>query len=181
MSQTDSMNVSEDNTEAFESKTDGGDETLARLDDERANRKLDDDILMLAQAAANMADDIKGEKPIILNIGAKTSYCDYFVVSSAPSERQVMAISNSIETTFRKAGYKPIGVEGKGDGNWVLLDFGDFVVHTFLSGAREYYDLEGFWVDAPRIPFDPEAGARRAKELEAEGERLAAERNEESF
>ncbi len=173
MSQTDSMNTE---TNDFENKTDGGDETLARLDDERASKKLDDNILMLAQAAANMADDIKAEKPVILNIGAQTSYCDYFVVSSAPSERQVMAISNSIETTFRKAGIMPLGVEGKSDGNWVLLDFGDFVVHTFLSGAREYYDLEGFWVDAPRIPFDPVAGAKRAKELEIEGEQIAAAR-----
>jgi|GEM_PF-873692 len=162
----------------YTSKTDGGDETLARLDDARAKQDVEqDEILILAQAAANMADDIKAEDPVILNVGQQTSYADYFVICSAPSERQVMAIASSIENTFRKAGIKPMGSEGKADGNWVLIDFGDFVVHTFLSGARGYYDLEGFWADAERIPFDPEVGAKKAKELEAEGARRAAERN----
>ena len=134
-----------------------GDEVLARLN--RADpAELDENILSLAQACATLASDQKATNPVILHVGDQTSYADYFIVSSAPSERQVAAISNHIEDELRRGGVKPVGVEGKREGNWILLDFGDFVVHTFLDEAREYYDLEGYWVDAPRVPVDEDHG-----------------------
>ena len=140
------------------------DETLARLDSTRARANDADDVaLRYAQAAATLASDIKAEEIAILSVGTLTSYTDYFVVSSAPSERQTNAIASSIEDTFRRGGQKPIGVEGKNEGGWVLLDFGDFVVHTFSSPAREYYDIEGFWADAERIPVDEVVGRKVIK------------------
>ena len=63
-----------------------------------------------------------------------------------------------IEDTMRRAGVKPVGVEGKQDGNWILLDFGDFIVHVFLDSARYYYDMDGMWREAPQLEIDEERG-----------------------
>ncbi len=152
-------------TKLDEEKTD---ETLARLAKDRSRQnEAADKALQLAHAAATLASDKKADDIKILSVGNLTSYADYFVVSSAPSERQVNAIASSIEDTFRRGGQKPLGVEGKNEGGWVLLDFGDFVVHTFSAPAREYYDIEGFWADAERIDVDEEVGKKVIAELEA--------------
>lgn len=144
------------------------DETLARLDPARTRLgEQQDKSLVLAQTAATLASDKKAENVAILSVASLTSYADYFVVSSAPSERQVNAISSSVEDTLRRGGEKPIGVEGKNDGGWVLIDFGDIVVHTFSNPAREYYDIEGFWSDAERIEIDETLGRAEIKRLEA--------------
>ncbi len=144
------------------------DQTLARLDPARARQnEAADKALMLAHAAGTLASDKKADDITILSVGNLTSYADYFVVSSAPSDRQVNAIASSIEDTFRRGGQKPLGVEGKNEGGWVLLDFGDFVVHTFSKPAREYYDIEGFWADAKRIELDEEIGNKVIADLQA--------------
>ena len=124
------------------------------------------DTLVLAQAAAALALDKKAEGVVVLDVEKLTSFADYFIIASAPSERQVSAIAAHIEDTMRKGGHRPLGSEGRENGNWVLLDFGDLVVHLFLDTARDYYDLDGFWADAPRVDIDEEAGLATAKELE---------------
>lgn len=122
--------------------------------------------LELAQAAAALALDKKAEEVVILKVDRVTSFADFFVIASANSERQVAAIASHIEDTMRKGGHKPIGVEGKDAGNWVLVDFGDFVVHLFLDSAREYYDLDGFWTDAESVDVDESAGMATVKAIE---------------
>lgn len=120
----------------------------------------------LAQAAAALALDKKAEDVVILAVDRLTSFADYFVIASAGSERQVTAVAAHVEDTLRKAGLRPLGIEGKETGHWVLLDYGDFVVHLFLDTARSYYDLDGFWSDAPRLPVDEAAGLATVKALE---------------
>jgi ribosome-associated protein len=108
----------------------------------------------LAHAAAQLAAEKKAEPLSILDVRGLCSYADFFVIASAPSERQASAVARSVDDGLRRGGVKPLGVEGLKQGSWALLDFGDVVVHVFLDTAREYYDLEGFWSDAKRVDLD---------------------------
>jgi len=87
-----------------------------------------------------------------------TSFTDYFLICSGKSDRQVQAIAEAVEETIEREGFRAIGQEGKAEGKWVLMDYGDVVIHIFLEPIRGFYDLEGLWIDAPRI--DPEKGER---------------------
>jgi ribosome-associated protein len=89
-------------------------------------------------------------------------------VVSGRSDRQVDAIADAITVGLKQDGLRPIGSEGARTGQWALLDYGDFVVHVFLHSAREHYDLEGLWSDAPRVPIEvpPEARVQQVEEYE---------------
>ena len=80
-----------------------------------------------------------------------SSFTDYFVICSGNSDRQVQAIASHIEDTLAGIGLFPLGIEGKREGRWVLLDYGEVVVHIFYHAAREFYDLERLWADAQKI------------------------------
>lgn len=107
--------------------------------------------LLIAETCARAADDKKAHNISILEVGPLTSFADYFVICSAPSERQVLAIVKNVEDELSKIGVKVTGVEGMETASWVLVDLGDVIFHCFTDSAREYYDLEGFWIDAARI------------------------------
>jgi len=106
----------------------------------------------LAIAIAVAALDKKAERVEIVDIGEKVDYADYLVVMTGRSDRQVVAIASGIEESIKKSGGKTHGREGTQQGHWVLIDFGDVIAHVFLDEARKYYDLEGLWMDAPRVP-----------------------------
>lgn len=110
--------------------------------------------LAAARIAADAALDKKAENVVILDVAGLTGYADCFVIATGTSDRQVSAIADSIEEKMKKAGHRPIGVEGHGLGHWVLLDFGDVVAHVFYEEARALYDVEGLWADARRIPVE---------------------------
>lgn len=105
----------------------------------------------IALACVKAADDKKASDIRALDVSKYTSYTDYFVICSAPSERQVQAIVRSVQDQLRDQKIRPIGVEGMKGSSWVLLDLGSVVFHCFTDDAREYYDLEGFWIDAEEI------------------------------
>jgi ribosome-associated protein len=113
-----------------------------------------------ALRALELALDKKALDPILLDVRALCSFCNYQLVLSGRSDRQVDAIADGISAGLKLEGLRPIGSEGARTGQWALLDYGDFVVHVFLHSAREHYDLEGLWNDAPRIPLDVPADAR---------------------
>jgi len=117
-----------------------------------------DPVVDLAQAVAALALEKKAEELLILKVTDLTSYADCFILASAPSERQVQAIARFVADEMRKAGKTPVGSEGLEQGHWVLVDLGAAVLHVFLSTARHYYDLEGFWSDAPRVEVDEAYG-----------------------
>ena len=104
----------------------------------------------LARRAATLALDKKALEVVILDVRGKTSYADYVVVASGESERQVSATAEHIREQLKATGTTPIGSEGYETGHWVLLDYGEVVVHVFYTEARAFYDLEGLWSDAPR-------------------------------
>ena len=139
-----------------------------------------DPAVELAQCIAALALDKKAEDVVILKVTDLTSYADCFILASAPSERQVQAIARHVDDEMRKAGKAPVGTEGLEQGHWVLVDLGASVLHVFLSSARQYYDLEGFWADAPRVNVDEAHGLdvlarmRAAREAQREAEHAAA-------
>jgi ribosome-associated protein len=109
----------------------------------------------LALEAARAASDKKATDPVILDVGNVLGLCDYFVIASAPNDRLVRAICDEVELRVKRAGGTgPRAVEGLDDARWVLMDFGDTIVHVFLEEAREFYDLERLWGDVPRVPFE---------------------------
>lgn len=93
----------------------------------------------------------KARDPVLFHVGGLTSMTDYFLVASGGSTRQVQAITRNVLRKMRDAGFHSYGVEGEKEGQWVLMDFGDVVVHVFYEPVRSFYDLESLWVEAPRI------------------------------
>jgi ribosome-associated protein len=98
---------------------------------------------------------IQGKKAyniVALDVAELTSYADVFIFCSGRSNRQVIAIAEHIQVDMKKKHkIKPISVEGTKDGHWVLMDYGHVIIHVFYEPVREFYDLEGLWVDARRI------------------------------
>jgi ribosome-associated protein len=102
-----------------------------------------------ARRAAAAALDKKAEDVVLLDLRDKGTYADFLVICSGINERQLEAVADSVEESLRAAGQRLIGAEGGRGGRWVLLDFGDVVVHVFHPEERAHYDLEGLWSDAP--------------------------------
>lgn len=113
-----------------------------------------------AVTAALAADAKSGTDIVILDVGPVLSLCQYFVIVSAANTRLVRTIAEEVEEQVAAAGGpKPMRVEGLQDSGWVLLDYGDMVVHVFLDEKRSYYDLERLWRDAPRVEWKLERPA----------------------
>jgi ribosome-associated protein len=104
----------------------------------------------LATKIAQRVSEKKGMDIFILDVRGKTSYADYVVIASGESERQVSAMAENVETKLKEEGLRPLGTEGYDTGHWVLLDYGEVVVHLFYADVRTFYDLEGLWSDAPK-------------------------------
>jgi ribosome-associated protein len=102
--------------------------------------------LLCAQAAL----DKKAYDLVILEVGAHTSIADYFVICTGRSDIQVQTICRAIEEVMAKIKVRPLAIEGFTHGQWVLVDFGDVVVHIFYETARDFYNLERLWSQAPR-------------------------------
>ncbi|HLV60381.1 MAG TPA: ribosome silencing factor [Fredinandcohnia sp.] len=107
--------------------------------------------LAAARIAAEAALGKKAEEVMILDVRGLTSYADFFVLSTGTSDRQVKAIADAVQEEMKKAGHHCLGVEGYERGLWVLVDYGDVVVHVFYEQTRGLYDIEGLWAEAPRI------------------------------
>jgi len=115
--------------------------------------------LLCAQAAL----DHKAIDLAILEVKKLSSFADYFVISSGSSDRQVQAIASHIEEKLGKQGLHPLGIEGKREGRWVLLDYGDVIIHIFYQPIREFYDLERLWSDAPKVEWPPVRKPRKPR------------------
>ena len=107
-----------------------------------------------ALLSANIILERKATDPVLFEVGRLTSITDYFLIASGKSSRQVQAIAQHLQRRMKEEGFIPFGIEGEGDGHWILLDYGDIVVHLFYQPVREFYDLEGLWFEAPRVEID---------------------------
>jgi ribosome-associated protein len=109
----------------------------------------------MARAAAEAIWDLKGFNVVAMRVLEIAQYTDYMVVASGTSDRHATAIADNVEEHLQKTmGEKPISVEGRTWGRWVLLDYGNLVVHIFQRPVREYYQLERLYADAPRLHLD---------------------------
>lgn len=102
--------------------------------------------------------DKLGKDIAVLNIGKVSSLCDYFIIASGTSARQVKSIADSVEDSMKEVGIEARGKEGRDTQSWILLDYGDVMVHIFDEENRGFYNLEKLWKDAPYVEI---------KELEA--------------
>ena len=106
----------------------------------------------LAIAAARVAAENKGRDIVVLDMREQTPIFDYFVIATGTSRRQLHAISDEIDHVLEKElGDRRLGIEGYQESHWVILDYGDVVIHLFDDDTRRYYDLEGLWGNAPRL------------------------------
>lgn len=108
----------------------------------------------LLRVAALAADSKQGEDLVALDVSGPLPLTDVFLLVTGRNERNVVAIAGEIEDKLIEAGAKPLRREGRAEGRWVLLDFGDLVVHVFHEEDRMYYSLERLWKDCPVLPLD---------------------------
>ena len=124
----------------------------------------------IALLAIEAASDKKAEDIVALDVSQLLVVTEYFVIATGRTNIQVRAIADSVEEVLRdKGGEKPIGREGTGENKWVLLDYGDVVIHVFQPAERDFYRLEKLWSDAPRL----EASGKMAPPISDTGERHA--------
>ena len=116
--------------------------------------RLLDIIKKRAVRMAELANDKKAVDTVVLELKELSTIADYFVICSGDNTAQIRAIAESIDEYFSKKKIFPIGKEGLDFARWILIDYGDIVVHIFNQEARGYYDLEKFWIDAPRIDIN---------------------------
>ena len=117
-----------------------------------------DQVRQWARIAARAASAKGGEDTVIIEVGLVLAITDAFVITSGRNSRQVKTIAEEVEARLKlDGGIKPMRVEGLGDSHWILLDYGDLVIHVFLDETREFYDLERLWSDAPRVAWEDEA------------------------
>ncbi|UCE39925.1 MAG: ribosome silencing factor [Candidatus Aminicenantes bacterium] len=95
----------------------------------------------------------KAEHIVVLDLRDVSSFTDYFVIMQGNSKRQNMAIYESIEQELKKENIKPLSIEGRKNAEWILMDYGHFIIHIFSKEARDYYYLEKLWGDAPRSDY----------------------------
>ncbi len=112
-----------------------------------------------ATAIAIAALDKKAVGLEILDVAGKVDYADFLVIMTGRSDRHAQALAQGIEEALKKQGVRPVALEGVSHGNWVLMDFGDVVVHVFQDESRRLYDIEGLWLDARRLPVPADTPA----------------------
>jgi len=117
----------------------------------------------MLQIAADAAASKGGEDLVALNVSEPLPLVDIFLIVTGNSERNVAAIADEVEDRLVEAGHKRVRREGRSEARWVLLDFGDLIVHVFHGEERVYYGLERLWKDCPVVPFElSEAEAERS-------------------
>ncbi|MBV8487929.1 MAG: ribosome silencing factor [Planctomycetaceae bacterium] len=127
-------------------------EVTTRAVDRREPSRLDV-ALEHARIAARIADENRAKDILLLDLRQATPLLDFFVIATASSRRQGHAIASEIDAQMKKLGEHKLGLEGSEEGRWILIDYGDFVVHIFSAECRSYYALEEIWGDAPRLSW----------------------------
>jgi len=124
----------------------------------------------LLTVAAAAADSKQGEDLVALDVSGPLPLTDIFLLATGRNERNVVAIAGEIEDKLLEFGVKTVRREGRAEGRWILLDFGDLVVHVFHEEDRMYYSLERLWKDCPAIPLELESARAESAAAEAAAE-----------
>ncbi|HIE65728.1 MAG: ribosome silencing factor [Nitrospira sp.] len=102
---------------------------------------------------AEVARSKHAEQIVTFHVSDLTSLADYFILCSAESDPQLRAVVDAVQDALSKEGLRPLGVEGRDSGRWVLIDYDDVILHVFNEEARAFYNLDGLWGDAPQLPL----------------------------
>ncbi len=116
--------------------------------------KNDNDIKDMVKAAYAALDEKKAENIVILNIGEVSVIADYFIIANGNNPSQITAMTDEVSDTLEKLGHTPVSIEGIRNTSWVLMDYGDLIIHIFSREDREFYDLERIWADCQEIDAD---------------------------
>lgn len=135
-----------------------GNDLAATAREEKERKRLEEMARARSKAllCAGQADRYKALDLVLLEVSEVSSFTDYFIICSGKSSRQVQGIADNLEGALREHGFKPLGVEGRSEGQWVLMDYGDVIVHIFYEPVRSFYDLESLWADAKRVAWEKE-------------------------
>jgi len=133
-------------------------QTLLSKQSKQSENSQTKDSMQVAKKCADLASEKKAENINVLDVSKLTSFADNFVICSASSERQAQAIARDVMDSMKEQGSSVLGVEGLSEGHWILVDLGDVVFHVFTKEARDYYDLDGFWADAPVVERYEDSG-----------------------
>jgi ribosome-associated protein len=133
----------------------------ARATPERVGRALEH-----ARICARIADDNRGKDILLLDLREATPLVDFFVIITATSRRLGHAVASELDQEMKRIGEHKLGIEGSEEGRWILIDYGDFVVHIFSAEARTYYALEEIWGDAPQLDWQDPSRVRPASHPE---------------
>ncbi len=117
---------------------------------------VDHEGLAKAFLCTQVASGKKAENIRILDLRESSGFTDFFLVCSARSDRQAKAIADALTIELKEQGVAPISIEGYSDGRWIVVDYGDLVVHVFLDALRDFYDLEHLWKDSRRVAIPSE-------------------------
>ncbi len=117
----------------------------------------------MARLAVGAALDKKALDPVALDLRDISSVAEYFIIVTGTSDRHVQAVADNVMEAFKALGMPLLGEEGHREGRWVLLDYGEIVVHVFLEPVREYYDIERLWIDAPRLDLGNAAEGQESR------------------
>jgi ribosome-associated protein len=112
---------------------------------------IDREIFDQVRSAVRAADEKKAQDMVVLRLSAITEFTDYFVICTGNSSRQTQAIADEIVERLKTSGVRALNTEGYKNAEWILIDFGAFVVHIFTEESRRFYDLERLWRDAERV------------------------------
>lgn len=125
----------------------------------KEEKRLDDmkDVRNKALLCAREAFRFKALDLVLLDVREHSSFSDFFVICSGKSGRQVQGIADNLEGSLKGRGIKPLGVEGRTEGQWILMDYGDVIIHIFYEPVRYFYDLESLWSDAKRITWEKDS------------------------
>lgn len=112
-----------------------------------------------ALQCVNASLEKKAKDIVVLNVKEISAFADYFIICSGTSDRQVRAIAESIQERMKTVEILPLGIEGEIAGQWILMDYGDVIVHVFLDTVRTFYDMERLWSEAPRLDISDDTVA----------------------
>lgn len=124
------------------------------MPDERTTKRITKRNLPLeVKVSVKASQAKKGEDLVVLDLRGISSFTDFFIIMHGESTRQNTALQENIEQELKKKNIRPLSMEGKERAEWILMDFGSFIVHVFSRNAREYYSLEKLWGDAPKFSY----------------------------
>ena len=121
------------------------------------------DTLTMAIEAARAVDDKRGEDIIVLDLRGLVDYADFFIIATSRSRKQGQVVAEAVAERLGALGVRPLHIHGAEEGSWVLCDFADVIVHVFRDEARQYYELEQLWGDAPKVAWEPKVRPARPR------------------